>query len=418
MSERRPARVVIVGLAIGLAAAAPAAAPAPRAAEVRGLWIQRGSLTSRDAIVKAVRAAKDAGFNTLLVQVRGRGEAFYRSDVEPRASDLDGQPAGFDPLATVIDLAREGDLKVHAWININLIGSGATLPRSRTHVAFRHPEWLMVPRALAATLRAVDPRSPGYLGALSRWTRANAETVEGLYLSPLVAAARDHTERVVAEIVSRYALDGVHFDYVRFPNPEFDYAPAALAEFRAAQAPLTTPGDRARFDRAAATDPTAWTTSRPNAWAAFRRDRLTSLVDRLAKTARAARPGLTVSAAVVPSAIDARDRTFQDWRAWAAGGLLDVLCPMIYTTESENFAGLAAGAIEAAGPAAVWTGIGAYRLPVARAADNVRAARRSGAAGVVVFSYDSLLATPGTSDYLAALRPVLLEAATGGAPGR
>ena len=67
--------------------------------EVRGLWVLRTSLNSAKSIDAVVRAAEAGGFNALLVQVRGRGEAYYRSDVEPRASDLDGQPMTFDPLA-------------------------------------------------------------------------------------------------------------------------------------------------------------------------------------------------------------------------------------------------------------------------------------------------------------------------------
>jgi uncharacterized lipoprotein YddW (UPF0748 family) len=409
--------ILVFGLVGGLVAAigglTPVAGATAAAGDVRGLWVQRTSLVSRDSVAKVVRAATDNGVNTLLVQVRGRGEAFYTSLVEPRASDLDAGPATFDPLATLLELAHAARIKVHAWVNVNLVASGTTLPRSRTHVAARHPEWLMVPRALASTMRNIDPRSPGYLGALSRWTRTNNTTVEGLFLSPLVPAAQDHTVEVVEELVSRYALDGLHLDYIRFPNPEFDYSSAALAEFRASLLPATTSADRERLDRAAGADPTAWASARPAAWAAFRRDRLTALVERLTASARARRPGVTISAAVAPSPTDARDQKFQDWRTWAAAKLLDVVCPMIYTTESENFGAAATTAIEAAGPAPVWAGIGAYRLPVARTADNVRTARRLGAAGVLLFSYESLV-----GDYFTTLRPVLLESAAPGTLGR
>jgi uncharacterized lipoprotein YddW (UPF0748 family) len=404
---------LVLGLVGGVAAAIGGLAPGVRATtaagDVRGLWVQRTSLVSRDSIARVVRTATENGFNTLLVQVRGRGEAFYRSEVEPRASDLDAAPAGFDPLATMLDLAHAAHLKVHAWVNVNLVASGTTLPRSRAHIAARHPDWLMVPRALAATMRNVDPRSPGYLGTLSRWTRTNSTTVEGLFLSPLVPAAQDHTVAVVEELLGRYAVDGLHLDYIRFPNAEFDYSPAALAEFRASQLTVTAAADRDRIDRAAAADVTAWATARPAAWATFRRDRLTALVSRLATSARTIRPGVLLSAAVAPSPSEARDHKLQDWRSWTVARHLDVICPMIYTTESENFGAAAAAAIDAAGPAAVWAGIGAYRLPVARTAENVRTARRLGAAGIVLFSYESLV-----GDYFTTLRPVLLESA---APG-
>ena len=74
---------------------------------------------------------------------------------------LAAQPA-FDPLATTIAKAHEAGLQVHAWINVNLVASAAELPAAREHVIYRHPEWLMVPRALADELSTVDPHSPGY----------------------------------------------------------------------------------------------------------------------------------------------------------------------------------------------------------------------------------------------------------------
>ena len=123
-------------------------------------------------------------------------------------------------------------LKVHAWVAVNLVSSSVTLPASREHVIYRAPEWLMVPRELAAEMKKIDLRSPAYLGRLARWTRAHAVDVEGLYTSPLHPAAQDHTAAVIGEIAAKYAVDGVHLDYVRFPNDDFDYSPAAMEQFK------------------------------------------------------------------------------------------------------------------------------------------------------------------------------------------
>ena len=60
---------------------------------------------------------------------------------------------------TTIARAHEAGLQVHAWINVNLVASAVDLPAAREHVIYRHPEWLMVPRALADELSNVDPRS-------------------------------------------------------------------------------------------------------------------------------------------------------------------------------------------------------------------------------------------------------------------
>src|SRR5690606_11601612 len=95
--------------------------------EVRALWVTRATLSSPEAIAQMVRDAKAGGFNTLIVQVRGRGDAYYRSGLEPRAEGIKG-PATFDPLAEVLARAKRAGLAVHAWVNLNLVSSAVSLP--------------------------------------------------------------------------------------------------------------------------------------------------------------------------------------------------------------------------------------------------------------------------------------------------
>ena len=140
-----------------------AAAPA----EVRALWVVRTTLSSPSAIETMVETARASGFNTLIVQVRGRADSYFAGGLEPRPASLAGQPT-FDPLAAVIAQAHGAGLQVHAWVNLNLVAGAGELPNTRDHIVYRRPEWLMVPRALAADLAAVDPKSPQYLGRLAR----------------------------------------------------------------------------------------------------------------------------------------------------------------------------------------------------------------------------------------------------------
>ena len=174
-------RVVAVALALVIALATPKLATFVAASEgrvpskeVRALWVTRATLSSPAAIAQMVRAAQNGGFNTLIVQVRGRGDAYYTSALAPRASELASRP-DFDPLAETIAVAARAGLRVHAWIVVNLVSSAVELPASREHVVYRQPDWLMVPRELAAEMLATDPRSPQYVGRLARWTRARAE---------------------------------------------------------------------------------------------------------------------------------------------------------------------------------------------------------------------------------------------------
>jgi len=394
-----PARL----LAVALCALAMAHTGASGSGEVRALWVTRSSLASPDAIHRMVTAASQHGFNTLFVQVRGRGDAYFNSGRELRAAALAAQPDSFDPLAETLARAREAGLRVHAWVNVNLVSSAVELPSSRDHIIYEHPEWLMVPRPLAAELLAIDARSPEYLGRLARWTRANAETVEGLYASPLHQGVHEHTADVVADLVTRYAVDGLHLDYVRFPGPEFDYSREAVRAFEQERRPQVPAEERARLTAIRSLDPFAWPEAFPDEWERFRRTRLTALVARLRTTATRIRPGLLVSAAVVPDPAAAERQKMQDWRTWLDNGFIDALCPMAYTPDARLFAEQIAAVRALAGSRPVWAGIGAYRLSPRETIEHIATARRLGANGIVLFSYDSLVSPPNGSEYLAAV---------------
>jgi len=392
-------------LAIGVALLVVAATRSFHAAapeQTRALWITRTTLTSPESIRQMVAAAQAGGFNTLLVQVRGRGDAYYSGTIEPRAAELTGKPS-FDPLATVLADAHAAGLKVHAWVAVNLVSSSVSLPASRDHVIYRAPEWLMVPRELAAEMKKIDLRSPAYVGRLARWTRAHSSIVEGLYTSPLHPAAQDHTAAVIGEIAAKYPIDGVHLDYVRFPNDEFDYSPGAMEQFKTAIA--ADLNDRERREAAAreVIDPAAYPNLFPERWSDFRRSRLTSLVIKIRTAVKTARPGTLVSAAVVPDAQMAFTGRMQDWRGWIDQSLLDVICPMAYTIESEIFQKQIAAARAYAGSRPVWAGIGAYQMSPAQTLAHIAAANKLGVAGIILFSYESLAAPPNSADSVSEL---------------
>ena len=388
----------IVALLLATGGAFRAEAPQ----QTRALWVTRTTLSSPEAIRQMVSAAQAGGFNTLLVQVRGRGDGYYSGTLEPRAPELAAKPA-FDPLATVLDKAHGAGMKVHAWVAVNLVSSSVTLPASRDHVIYRAPEWLMVPRELAAEMKKIDLRSPAYLGRLARWTRAHSGIVEGLYTSPLHPAAQDHTAAVIGEIAAKYNVDGIHLDYVRFPSDDFDYSPAAIEQFKKAILPDLSDREKREAAAQAVLDPAAYPNMFPERWSDFRRSRLTSLVIKIRTAVKAVRPSAVLSAAVVPDAQLAFDTRLQDWRGWLDHSLLDVVCPMAYTAEAATFQKQIAAARAYAGSRPVWAGIGAYQLSSPQTLLHIAAANKLGAAGIVLFSYDALSAPPNGADAVSEL---------------
>jgi len=395
--------LVLLGTAPG--ARSPAAAQRPatsapaapvgrqeRSQEIRALWVLRGSLTRADRIDRLVTAAARSGFNTLLIQVRGRGDAYYASAIEPRGI---GVAPTFDPLAYAIAAAGKSGLRVHVWFNTNLVASTAMLPASSRHVVNAHPEWLMVPRPIAAELAKLGPRHPRYVPKLVEWTRRNSAGVEGLYASPVTPEAAQYVERVVSDIVTRYPVSGVHLDYIRYPSNLFDHSQASLLAFRESMQRELSATDRTRLDHQLRRDPLAYADAFPERWASFRRMRVADLVARVRGAVHRVRPDALITAAVIPDAKEAYEHKLQDWPDWARRGLIDAFCPMAYTASLPVFNRQVAAARQAAAPRPVWAGIGAYRLSPAQTIDHIAAARSAGAAGVVLFSYDSLVESKG-----------------------
>ena len=114
------------------------------------------------------------------------------------------------------------------------------------------------------------------------------------------------------------------------------------------------------------------------------------LVQRIYREVKKRKPQVTVSASVFANDQNAYDRRFQDWRRWLAMGILDVVCPMAYSTDTAVFQKQIEIATTSAhaGGRRVWAGIGAYRIPSESTVEKINVARTLGADGIILFSYD------------------------------
>jgi uncharacterized lipoprotein YddW (UPF0748 family) len=392
----------------------PAVSPTPEIfpGEVRGLWVVRHTMSSPQAVKEMVARAKANGFTDLIVQVRGRGDAYYNSRVEPRADELAGQPIEFDPLALTLDEAHRIGLRVHAWINIYLVANIEELPQSKTHLIYQHPEWLMVPRAMAKELYPIDPKSPEYLNRLVEFTRANRTELEGLYASPAHPEVKENLIKIWLDVAERYSVDGLHFDYVRYPNANFDYSRAALDRFRSEMEKSLPVENRTSLAAEPDLDPLLHSVNLPAQFAQFQRQQVSELVESIYKGVKAIKPNAVISAAVFANDEDASRSKFQDWRQWMRLGWLDVACPMSYTPDTDSFRRQVNNAVKLSSGKQIWAGIGGYKQTADGAIEKIRIARELGAQGFALFSYDSSIkASPDfnpQADYLERVREAWL----------
>lgn len=337
-----------------------------------------------------VTSAADNGFNTLIVQIRGRGDAYYKSRVEPRAVELKDQPPEFDPLAVTLAEARKRGLKVHGWLNTSLLANLDALPADPNHVYNKHPEWLAVPKPVARELHKMSPSDAAYRQKIVEWSKANRAELEGIYTGPANPKVRDHIYKIWMDVLKHYPVDGLHFDYVRFASPDFDYSRTSLINFEKWLKPQLTKEEWRDLKVSLKQDPLAAAEKFPAKFADFQRAQVTTLVERIYHAVKKRNPDVLVSAAVFANDENAFTRRFQDWRRWLEMGILDVACPMAYSTDTAVFQ----KQIEIAATTAhgakrrVWAGIGAYRIPSESAVEKINVARLLKTEGFILFSYD------------------------------
>ena len=343
----------------------------PALEEMRGMWVVRDGLDSPKAVHQVVVTAVKYHLNALFVQVRGRGDAWYHSSFEPRAEDLRDQPESFDPLEQIVAEAHANGIQVHAWLNTFLTWSSPRPPSSPMHPWNAHRDWFAQDRN-------------------GRCSPVETNASEGAFLQPSNPAVQQHLFNVFTEVAHNYDVDGIHFDYCRYCGTAFDFSPATVARFRAHIIEKLSTEDIAKFDARLPGDHYAYIHAFKPQWDRWRREQITNIVARISAAVKADKPWMQVSAAVFADAEDAFVERGQDWEGWLKSGALDAVALMSYDTNTERVLAQTRHAVAIAGEKKVYTGIGAWRLQAHDVAEKITRIRETGAAGVNLFSYNSV----------------------------
>jgi uncharacterized lipoprotein YddW (UPF0748 family) len=340
--------------------------------EIRALWVVRDALRTPEDIDRCVDFAAQARFHILFVQVRGRADAYYGSKLEPPAPDLRYSLRDFDPLLYTITRARAAGIEVHAWINVYYAWSNGDVVPPEGHVVRSHPEWLVTDsRGVRADERPVD-----------EWKAAG---IEGYFLSPFSAGARDHIVSVVADLIDRYDVDGIHLDYVRFPGAEYGFGLDARTRFALEWGfdPVQVHSDSSGVSAVVGASGAA---ALDSLWSARRVQQVDSLVVAI----RAATGDLPLSAAVVPDPEVARKDKGQDWINWVHNRWVDFVVPMAYNYRPADLLGWAQYLHNAIGRERMLVGLAVYGGRDAYLDRSVNILRVDGVEGFSIFSYNVL----------------------------
>nr|WP_233567905.1 family 10 glycosylhydrolase [Cohnella faecalis] len=283
------------------------------AAELRGAWVStvynldwpsKNSYGNAEQqkleFTQLLDELQGIGLNTVFVQVRPTGDAFYPSAYAPWSAYLTGQQGkdpGYDPLAYMIEQAHARGMSFQAWFNpFRAAVSSNTAVLAPGHVALTHPEWIVA----------------GGSGIL--------------YVNPGIPEARQYIIDTIMEVASKYPVDGIHLDDYFYPSSGAFDDSAAYAAYKGSQ--YATLGD-------------------------WRRSNINDFVEKLGKAIHKAKPkldygispfGVWRNAAVDPTGSDTRagvtayDDMNADVRTWIRQSWIDYVIPQVYWSQSLSVA--------------------------------------------------------------------------------
>ncbi|CUU25803.1 UPF0748 lipoprotein (plasmid) [Duffyella gerundensis] len=254
----------------------------------------------QQALIAKLDKLKTLGINTVFFQVKPDGTALWRSKILPWSDMLTGKigdDPGYDPLQFMLDEAHKRGMKVHAWFNPYRVAVNTK------------------PSTVAELNRTLSLRPASVFVLHPDWIRTAGDRY---VLDPGIPDARDWITSIVAEVVSRYPVDGVQFD-------DYFYAETPGSALNDAQSFKTWgQGFSSKAD--------------------WRRHNTQLLIEQVSRTIKQLKPEVEfgVSPAGVwrnlswdPAGSDTRgaaayDEAYADTRRWVQQGLLDYIAPQLY----------------------------------------------------------------------------------------
>lgn len=280
--------------------------------EFRGAWIASvanldwpscrscSSESQQAELLEILDGLQSVGVNAVVFQVRTEADALYDSPYEPWSHWLTGRQGTppdpfYDPLAFAVDEAHGRGMELHAWINPYRADRGSNYPKAATHVTNTNPEWVL---SFRTGISILDPGLP---------------------------EVRDRVASIVADIVRRYDVDGIHYDDYFYPYPTTGFS-------------SITDEDDATF----AAHPRGFTDRGD-----WRRDNVNLLVAQIQDSVQAVRPEVVhgvspfgIWKSGVPSGtsgLDAYNVIYADAVAWLDSQTVDYLAPQLYWSSQRSF---------------------------------------------------------------------------------
>ena len=338
--------------------------------EIRAIWLDRGTIVkarNEKGLAKVFDRLSQAGINTVFFETVNAGYTVYPSKVAPQQNPL---TRNWDPLKSAVKLAHDRGMELHAWVWVFAAGNQ------------RHNKILGINPNYPGPVLAAHPDWAGY----DRRGKMIPQGQNKPFFDPANPQLRQYLLNQYEEIVTRYDVDGLHLDYIRYPfqdhqrNRSYGYGKAARSLFKeryGVDPNKISPRQRDIWQK----------------WTAFRTQQIDSFVAQVSQKMRQKKSDLIMSVAVFPLPEQERIKKLQQhWEVWAKRGDIDLIVPMTYALDTPTFSRLAQPWIvsKKLGSTLLVPGIRLLNLPTLGAFDQLQLIRDLPVGGYALFAAENL----------------------------
>ncbi|RLD67922.1 MAG: hypothetical protein DRI84_01135 [Bacteroidetes bacterium] len=263
--------------------------------QIRAMYATVWSISTPEKIDQLLETAHKYNFNQIFFQSRYRGDALY----VPNKTDSSYEnherlcyvvkDPSFDPLGYAIENAKKYHIEIHAWVTVFVITPHDLWKIQESHAYYQNPEWVTYNRQGQMMLNNVH---------------------EGAFFDPGVPASRQYFLNIASDITANYDIDGIQFDYIRYPDSSYGFNPIALNEYSKVK-----------------------NISFPD----WKRQQISSFINQLYLQLKNINSKIQISAAVIAKQDKALNKYSQDWTKWLADRIIDRVYLMAYNTSNKTF---------------------------------------------------------------------------------
>lgn len=335
-------------------------------------------LSSRQEITKLINFSQKAQIKTLFVQIYRANKSWFPSKIADQTPyEACFKNVSEDPFALLIREAHKAGIEVHAWLNMLSLSNN-----KNARILKKYGKEILTSN-------------------LKKKRKIEDYKIDNQYfLEPGDLRVRKELSNIVKEILYAYPeLDGIQFDYIRYPdrNPAYGYTKMNIERFKKAS--------RSKIIK-----------EESLTWQNWKRSQVTEFVAELTKEVRLIRPQIQVSATGCAPFVRAYYEAFQDWPFWLKNHLVDFVTVMTYSDDIKEFK---EDIIETRSKVSVFGNVnltvGAYKMLSSPDifTQELKLCEESGSSACVILHYGSLLQNPVLGDSLIAGNKSLKNLAKG-----